>query len=114
MPLQCIYAIIHGLASNWILKKMGANRWIPLLVICWGIVTTLSGLVHSFGGLVAVRFFLGLCEGGLLPGIVGGFQHNTCFRLIYSPRSYISVPYINVTNFNYGEHYSEFFCIVPN
>lgn len=49
---------------------MKANRWIPLLVFCWGVVTTLSGLIQSFGGLVAVRFMLGICEGGLLPGIV--------------------------------------------
>lgn len=33
-------------------------------------MTTLSGLVHSFGGLLAVRLFLGLCEGGLLCGMV--------------------------------------------
>jgi hypothetical protein len=53
---------------------MKANRWIPLLVFCWGIVTTLTGLVQNFGGLVAVRFILGMCEGGLLPGIVSAIQ----------------------------------------
>ncbi|KJA24661.1 hypothetical protein HYPSUDRAFT_38748 [Hypholoma sublateritium FD-334 SS-4] len=58
------------LPSNIILKKMKPNRWIPLLVLLWGIVTTLSSLVESFGGLVAIRLFLGLCEGGLLPGII--------------------------------------------
>ncbi|KAF9476455.1 MFS transporter [Pholiota conissans] len=58
------------LPSNWVLKKMKPNRWIPLLVFLWGIVTTLSSLVESFGGLVAIRIFLGLCEGGLLPGII--------------------------------------------
>ncbi|KAF8175378.1 MFS transporter [Pholiota molesta] len=58
------------LPSNWVLKKMKPNRWIPLLVFLWGIVTTLSSLIESFGGLVAIRIFLGLCEGGLLPGII--------------------------------------------
>ncbi len=52
---------------------MKANRWIPIIVGAWGLVTTLSGLVQSFGGLVAIRFMLGLCEGGLLPGIVSVF-----------------------------------------
>jgi hypothetical protein len=50
------------LASNWILKRAQANRWIPFLVFCWGVVTT---LVHNFGGLVSVRSILGMCEGGL-------------------------------------------------
>lgn len=62
--------IASELPSNWILKRMKANRWIPIIVGAWGLVTTLSGLVQSFGGLVAIRFMLGLCEGGLLPGII--------------------------------------------
>ncbi|KAL0949961.1 hypothetical protein HGRIS_009981 [Hohenbuehelia grisea] len=56
--------------SNWVLKKIKPNRWLPILVMLWGFVTTMTGLVHSFGGLVAIRMCLGLCEGGLLPGIV--------------------------------------------
>ncbi|KAF8897517.1 MFS general substrate transporter [Infundibulicybe gibba] len=56
--------------SNVVLKKMRPNRWIPLLVLLWGTVTTLTALVQNFGGLLAIRLFLGLCEGGLLPGII--------------------------------------------
>lgn len=62
--------IIVELPSNLVLKKMSPSRWLPLLVALWGTVTTLSGLVHSFSGLLAIRFFLGFCEGGLLPGII--------------------------------------------
>jgi MFS family permease len=43
---------------------------LPCMCLCWGIVTTLQSQVHNFGGLVACRFFLGLLEGGLFPGIV--------------------------------------------
>ncbi|KAF8469445.1 MFS general substrate transporter [Gautieria morchelliformis] len=62
--------IVSELPSNWLLKRVHANRWLPFLVGAWGIVTTLSGLMHTFGGLVAVRIFLGMCEGGILPGMV--------------------------------------------
>ncbi|KIJ56775.1 hypothetical protein M422DRAFT_57408 [Sphaerobolus stellatus SS14] len=62
--------IASELPSNWILKRVHANRWIPGIVVAWGVVTTLSGLMQTFGGLVAIRVFLGLCEGGLLPGMV--------------------------------------------
>jgi len=30
---------------------------------------TLMGIVHNFAGLAAARFFLGLAESGLFPGI---------------------------------------------
>lgn len=61
---------MSSIASNLVLKKMKPSRWLPFLVGIWGLVTTLSGLVHNFSGLIAIRFFLGFCEGGLLPGIV--------------------------------------------
>ena len=40
------------------------------MVILWGLTTTLQGFVSSYQGLLAARFFLGLFEGGLLPGIM--------------------------------------------
>ncbi|KAF8529114.1 MFS transporter [Hysterangium stoloniferum] len=62
--------ILSELPSNWVLKRVHANRWLPFIVFAWGTVTTLSGFMKNFGGLIAVRLFLGLCEGGLLPGMV--------------------------------------------
>ncbi|CDO71341.1 hypothetical protein BN946_scf184908.g99 [Trametes cinnabarina] len=62
--------IMVELPSNWVLKKFKPSRWLPFLVAVWGMVTTLSGLIHNFSGLLAIRFFLGFCEGGLLPGIM--------------------------------------------
>jgi len=40
------------------------------MMLSWGIVTTLQSQIHNYAGLLACRFFLGLCEGGLTPGIV--------------------------------------------
>ncbi|KAF7355303.1 MFS general substrate transporter [Mycena sanguinolenta] len=70
--LTVFYAtyILVEVPSNLVMKKLKPNRWIAILVFVWGAVTTLTSLVHSFAGLVAIRMFLGLCEGGLLPGIV--------------------------------------------
>lgn len=66
------------------MKRVKPNRWLPLLVATWGVVTTLSGIVHNFSGLLAIRFFLGLCEGGILPGmvsIVASFPYGLCTKL---------------------------------
>ncbi|KAF9534345.1 MFS transporter [Crepidotus variabilis] len=56
--------------SNMLLKKMKPNRWIPFLVMMWGIVTTLTSLVQDYKGVLAIRIFLGFTEGGILPGMV--------------------------------------------
>jgi len=56
--------------SNLVMKKVGPNIWLSVLLICWGAVTTLTSLANNFGGLIAIRLFLGLFEGGLLPGII--------------------------------------------
>jgi len=40
------------------------------MVTLWGLITTLQGLVTSYSGLLIARFFLGLAEGGLMPGIM--------------------------------------------
>ncbi len=39
-------------------------------MLIWGIVATLLGVANSFGGFVAARFFLGVAESGLFPGVV--------------------------------------------
>ncbi|KAL9938391.1 hypothetical protein V8E36_003014 [Tilletia maclaganii] len=61
--------IVSEVPSNVMLKKVGGNRWIPGLILAWAIVTTLTFLVQDFKGLVIIRVFLGLCEGGVLPGM---------------------------------------------
>lgn len=57
------------LPSNLILKKVRPSRWISFIATAWGIIATLTGVVQSFGGLIAARLCLGLVEGGLFPGM---------------------------------------------
>ncbi|EXJ69253.1 uncharacterized protein A1O5_07289 [Cladophialophora psammophila CBS 110553] len=53
--------------SNIVLKILRPRIWIPIIVLAWGTVMTLMGVVQNFGGLVATRFFLGLAEAGFFP-----------------------------------------------
>lgn len=55
--------------SNLVLKLFTPRIWIALLSTTWGITATLSGLVNSFGSLVACRLVLGILEAGLFPGL---------------------------------------------
>jgi ACS family tartrate transporter-like MFS transporter len=55
--------------SNLILHRIGAQVWIPRILITWGAVATLTGFVQSAHQLYIVRFALGLAEAGYFPGI---------------------------------------------
>ena len=68
--LSVVYVtyVAFEVPSNLILKRLRPSRWIPLIMITWGVVTTLTGLVNSYGGLLACRLLLGAPEAGLFPG----------------------------------------------
>src|SRR6516165_9416722 len=61
---------IFEIPSNLLLHKVGARVWIARILISWGVVATLSGVVHTIHQLYIVRFLLGLAEAGYFPGIV--------------------------------------------
>jgi MFS transporter, ACS family, tartrate transporter len=61
---------LFEIPSNLLLHKMGARIWIARILISWGIVATLTGIVHSAHQLYVVRFLLGMAEGGYFPGII--------------------------------------------
>ncbi len=60
---------LFEIPSNLMLHKIGARIWIACILIIWGFLATLTGLVNSVHQLYAVRFLLGLAEAGYFPGI---------------------------------------------
>jgi MFS transporter, ACS family, tartrate transporter len=60
---------LFEIPSNLLLHKLGARIWIARILITWGILAALTGLVNSVQQLYAVRFLLGLAEAGYFPGI---------------------------------------------
>ncbi|KAF2461118.1 major facilitator superfamily domain-containing protein [Lineolata rhizophorae] len=55
--------------SNLLLKKLRPSIWLPSIMVAWGTVMTLMGIVQGYSGLLAARFFLGVTESGLFPGV---------------------------------------------
>lgn len=62
------YALAEPL-TNVLLKRLRPSIFLPAIMIAWGICMTCMGLVHNWSGLMVARFFLGLTEAGLFPGI---------------------------------------------
>jgi MFS transporter, ACS family, tartrate transporter len=56
--------------SNVILQRVGARRWIALLMIVWGFVSTSMLLVRTVMGFYGLRFLLGAAEAGFFPGVI--------------------------------------------
>ena len=56
--------------SNLILHRVGARVWIARILLSWGLVASLTGLVESVHQLYAARVVLGFAEAGYYPGIV--------------------------------------------
>ena len=55
--------------TNILLKRLRPSVFIPIIMVMWGVCMTCMGLVHDFSGLAAARFFLGVAEAGLFPGV---------------------------------------------
>ena len=67
-----VFFVSYSLAepvTNVLLKRLRPSIFIPLIMTVWGIVMVTMGLCHNFQGLMTSRFFLGLAEAGLFPGI---------------------------------------------
>ncbi|KAF2151645.1 MFS general substrate transporter [Myriangium duriaei CBS 260.36] len=56
--------------SNMILRKFRPSTYLPSIMVAWGVVLTLMGIVQSYHGLLIARVFLGVAEAGLFPGMV--------------------------------------------
>lgn len=55
--------------SNMMMKRTRPSLWITIIMVVWGIVMTLMGVVHNMTGLMIARMALGIAEGGLFPGV---------------------------------------------
>lgn len=68
VSLLFVTYLIFETPSNLIIRRLRPSRYISFITTAWAIVATLSGLVQSYGGLIACRLILGALEAGLFPG----------------------------------------------
>lgn len=55
--------------SNMIMVKVGAPRWLGLLVVTWGLVAACFAALSSPTEFYTLRFLLGVAEAGAFPGM---------------------------------------------
>ena len=61
---------LFGVPSNIMVAKLGARKWIALIMVCWGFLSTSFVLVKSVEVFYILRFLLGVAEAGFFPGMI--------------------------------------------
>ncbi|EQB49751.1 putative transporter [Colletotrichum aenigma] len=74
LTLYFIGYVLFEIPCNIILKRTTPRFWLPTLTIAWGVVATLMGICTNMAGFFVARFFLGVTESGLFPGVVFYFS----------------------------------------
>jgi MFS transporter, ACS family, tartrate transporter len=86
--------VLFEIPGAIIVERWSARKWIARIMISWGIVTILTGFVHTAGQFYAARFFLGIAESSFFPGMIVYLTH--WFRLRERSRAiaclYAAVP----------------------
>jgi ACS family tartrate transporter-like MFS transporter len=86
--------VLFEIPGAIIVERWSARKWIARIMISWGIVTMLTGFVHTAGQFYAARFFLGIAESSFFPGMIVYLTH--WFRLRERSRAiaclYAAVP----------------------
>ncbi|KAM0746158.1 putative pantothenate transporter [Meredithblackwellia eburnea MCA 4105] len=69
--LMCFYIsyIAIEAPSNLLGKHYGMGRWLAGCTLGFGLILMCTAFIRNFGEFAALRFLLGIFEGGMLPGI---------------------------------------------
>ena len=56
--------------SNLALAKVGARKWIAVIMVVWGVISASMIFIGSARGFYLLRFLLGAAEAGFFPGMI--------------------------------------------
>jgi ACS family tartrate transporter-like MFS transporter len=72
--------VLFEIPGAVIVGRWSGRKWITRIMISWGIVTFLTGFVHTAGQFYVARFFLGAAESSFFPGMIVYSTHWFCVR----------------------------------
>lgn len=63
------YALFE-VPANAMLSRIGARRWIGIIMIAWGIASCGMAFIHGPTSFYVLRFLVGAAEAGFMPGVI--------------------------------------------
>src|ERR1700678_468339 len=61
--------VLFQVPANVVLRRVGARRWIMMIMLIWGLCSAGGVLISDATSFVIVRFLLGIAEAGFFPGV---------------------------------------------
>ncbi len=58
-----------------LVQSWSARKWIASIMVSWGLLAALTGLIRTPFQFNTIRFLLGLAEGGFFPGVIVYLTH---------------------------------------
>ena len=71
--------VLFEIPGAIMVERWSARKWIARIMLSWGIVTVVTGFVHTAHQFYAARFVLGVAEASFFPGMIVYLTH--WFRL---------------------------------
>jgi MFS transporter, ACS family, tartrate transporter len=72
--------VLFEIPGAVIVERWSARKWIARIMISWGLVTIVTGFVHTATQFYAARFLLGAAESSFFPGMIVYLTHWFCAR----------------------------------
>ena len=72
--------VLFEIPGAIIVERWSARKWIARIMISWGIVTILTGFVHTATQFYVARLLLGAAESSFFPGMIIYLTHWFCSR----------------------------------
>jgi len=70
--------VLFEIPGAIIVERWSARKWIARIMISWGIITALTGFIHTTGQFYIARFVLGIAESSFFPGMIVYLTHWFC------------------------------------
>jgi len=67
----CLLEIPGGVVA----ERWSARKWLGAIMIVWGMLAAMTGLIHTATQFNLVRFLLGVAEGGFFPAVIVYLTH---------------------------------------
>jgi MFS transporter, ACS family, tartrate transporter len=62
--------LVFEIPSNYLMSKVGGRIWLARIMISWGLISSLTGIVQNVTQLSMARIALGVAEAGSFPGMM--------------------------------------------
>jgi ACS family tartrate transporter-like MFS transporter len=67
--------VLLEIPGTLFVELWSARKWIARIMISWGVVGSLTGLIHTVPQFYWARFILGVAEAGFFPGVIVYVTH---------------------------------------